>query len=80
MKSLLRAAALGLGLLAFVGPAARAADKPTVAVLYFDYDGKDDSMALLKKGLAQMLISDLSGQESIHLVERERRWKRSSPS
>jgi TolB-like protein len=46
--------------------------RPTVAVLYFDYSGKDDQMAVLKKGLAQMLISDLAGLDSIRLVERER--------
>jgi len=51
---------------------ARAAPKPTVAVLYFDYDGKKDDLAVLKKGLAQMLISDLLGTETIRLVERDR--------
>src|SRR5437762_13627480 len=46
--------------------------RPTVAVLYFDYSGKDPEMAVLKKGLAQMLISDLSSLEGIRLVERDR--------
>src|SRR5262245_31122283 len=32
---------------------ADAAPKPTVAILYFDYSGKDDQLALLRKGLAQ---------------------------
>jgi TolB-like protein len=46
---------------------------PTVAVLYFDYQGKDESLAVLKKGMAQMLITDLGGQaESCIFVERER--------
>ena len=50
-----------------------ASDKPTVAVLYFDYEGEGAEMKLLKKGLAQMLISDLSSaHESIQLVERDR--------
>ena len=49
-----------------------AADAPTAAVLYFDYDGKDADLALLRKGLAQMLISDLSGNDSIRVVERDR--------
>lgn len=51
---------------------ASAAEPPTVAVLYFDYEGKDADLALLKKGLAQMLISDLSGNDAIRVVERER--------
>lgn len=45
---------------------------PTVAVLYFDYQGKDEQMGLLRKGLAQMLISDLTGPDSYRLVERDR--------
>ncbi|MFL5351580.1 CsgG/HfaB family protein [Archangium sp.] len=53
-------------------PADKDADKPTVAVLYFDYDGINAEMALLKKGLAQMLISDLSAHDSVRLVERSR--------
>jgi TolB-like protein len=50
----------------------RAAPKPTVAILYFDYQGKDDQMGMLRKGLAQMLISDLSGNEAFQIVERDR--------
>ena len=46
--------------------------RPTVAVLYFDYTGKDDDLAVLRKGLAQMLISDLSAIDAIALVERDR--------
>ncbi len=46
--------------------------RPTVAVLYFDYSGKDADMAVLKKGLAQMLISDLSALDGVRLVERDR--------
>src|SRR5262249_60638541 len=52
--------------------AAAAAEAPTVAVLYFDYEGKDAEQALLRKGLAQMLISDLLGNEWIRVVERDR--------
>ena len=47
--------------------------KPTVAILYFDYTGKDDELAMLRKGLAQMLISDLSALDAVQLVERNRR-------
>jgi len=46
--------------------------RPTVAVLYFDYSGKDAEMGVLKKGLAQMLISDLSALDGVRLVERDR--------
>ncbi|MEZ4265404.1 MAG: CsgG/HfaB family protein [Myxococcota bacterium] len=45
---------------------------PTVAVLYFDYSGENEEMAVLRKGLAQMLVSDLSGLAGIRVVERER--------
>jgi TolB-like protein len=47
-------------------------EPPTVAILYFDYQGKDEQMGLLRKGLAQMLISDLSSLEGIRIVERDR--------
>jgi TolB-like protein len=46
--------------------------RPTVAVLYFDYSGKNADMAVLRKGLAQMLISDLSTLDGVRLVERDR--------
>jgi len=46
--------------------------KPTVAILYMDYTGKDESLAVLKKGLAQMLISDLSTVPTVQIVERDR--------
>ncbi len=51
---------------------AAAAPAPTVAVLYFDYQGKNEEMSLLKKGLAQMIISDLSGNKAYQIVERDR--------
>ena len=53
-------------------PAAAQPAKPTVAVHYFDYSGKDDQMGMLRKGLAQMMISDLSSLDAIQLVERDR--------
>lgn len=49
----------------------KAAAPLRVAVLYFDYEGKDEELAALRKGLASMLISDLSGTEGVQLVERE---------
>ena len=44
----------------------------TLAVLYFDYGGNDASLAALRKGLAQMLISDLSAVDDLRVVERDR--------
>ena len=44
---------------------------PTVAVLYFDYDGEGD-LRYLRKGLAQMLVTDLSGSDKLEVVERAR--------
>lgn len=49
-----------------------AGTKPAVAVLYFDYQGKNEDLVLLKKGLAQMLISDLSDKDAFVVVERDR--------
>ncbi len=57
-------------------PAAHAGAKnqavPSVAVLYFDYEGQDPQMVILKKGIARMLLSDLSGSDRYQLVERAR--------
>lgn len=64
-----RAVALLCLTLGMASPAA--ASRPTVAILYFDYE-KDDELAVLKKGLTQMLISDLAGHEKVTLVERAR--------
>lgn len=69
-SSLPRLVCLLLGLLALPS---QAAEKPTVAVLYFDYSGRNEEMTPLRKGLAQMLITDLSGLDSsVRIVERER--------
>ena len=51
---------------------APAAGLPTLAVLYFDYAGETEGLGLLRKGLAQMLISDLSGLSGVRIVERDR--------
>jgi TolB-like protein len=66
----------GLAALAVSGDgqarAAPAERKPGVAVLYFDYSGKDEQLVVLRKGLAQMMISDLSAIDAVQLVERDR--------
>jgi TolB-like protein len=48
------------------------ATSTTLAVLYFDYGGSDASLEALRRGLAQMLISDLSAVDDLQVVERER--------
>src|ERR1700759_3401630 len=70
---MLTRAAVAMSLLVMAIVAQAAPDtRPTGAVLYFDYSGKDADMAVLKKGLAQMLISDLSALDGVRLVERDR--------
>ncbi len=69
----MRLAALSLVLAALLPASVFAAPSvPTVAVIYFDYQGKNEELALLKKGLASMLISDLAGRDTFSVVERER--------
>jgi TolB-like protein len=58
-------------LAAFAAPPPAAPKKPTVAILYFDFD-QTGELEALKKGLAQMLITDLIGHPSTSLVERAR--------
>lgn len=44
--------------------------KARVAILYFDYSGNDEELSFLRKGLTQMLVTDLSEDPSLTLVER----------
>jgi TolB-like protein len=55
-----------------VAAAPPAGPPPTLAVLLFDYTGKDASLEPLREGLAQMLISDLSASSPVRVVERAR--------
>ncbi|MCA9555501.1 MAG: hypothetical protein KC933_36065 [Myxococcales bacterium] len=60
-------------LLAALGPLdAHAAPPKRVAILYFDNNTKDGDLDLLRKGMADMLITDLSGVEGMTVVEREK--------
>ena len=43
-----------------------------VAIIYFDNSGGDPSMEKLKKGLADMLITDLSNVRMLDIVERDK--------
>ncbi len=68
MRALFLLTWLFTGLALAATPPAKA---PRVAVLYFDYDGETVALAGLKKGLAQMLITDLSAT-GVTVVERAR--------
>lgn len=67
----LATAVLSLTAAAAAGPAPTQS-KPTVAVLSFDYGGKDAGLDPLREGLAQMLISDVPAFASVNVVERVR--------
>lgn len=45
-------------------------EKPRIAVLYFDYSGNDEEMGFLRKGMAQMLVTDLSEGDELQIIER----------
>ena len=62
MRPLLVVALLGL----------TGAAPPTVAVSYFDNNTGDAALDPLAKGLADMLITDLSGLQAIRIVERDK--------
>lgn len=66
--------ALVTALACWAGQPALAAEpaKPTVAVLYFDYDGGKDELVQLRKGFAQMLTTDLAEMSEVRVVERAR--------
>ena len=73
-RSLLRAASM-LALSALPALAQGAADsRPTVAVLYFTNGALLDnaSYAPLSKGMAEMLITELSQNDAVRVVERDR--------
>ena len=58
-------------------PAKASAEKieNVIAVMYFEYHGNNEQMILLRKGIAQMLISDLtlnSKTSNTKIVERDR--------
>lgn len=56
------------------GAQAAASNKPTVAIMYFTNGaiGKAEEYAPLSKGLAEMLITELSANANIRVVERDR--------
>ena len=76
----LRALGLGAALLVAAAPALRAQNapapdrRPTIAVLYFNNGaiGKAADFEALSKGIADLLITDLSANQNIRVVERDR--------
>jgi TolB-like protein len=68
MRALLLAVAASL----LTPAAALAADKLVVAVLYFDNNTPQREYDVLQKGLADMLVTDLSGVEGLQILEREK--------
>ena len=49
-----------------------AADSPVVSVMYFDNDSKDPELEFMRKGLTDLLITDLVAWEGVRVVERTR--------
>jgi TolB-like protein len=69
---MLRALAFAFVCLFSVAAAPARTIKPTIAVLAFDYTGKDAALEPLREGLAQMLISDVPSLANVNVVERSR--------
>jgi TolB-like protein len=69
---MLRALAFAFVCLFTVAAAPAQKVKPTVAVMAFDYVGKDATLEPLREGLAQMLISDVPSFATVNVVERAR--------
>jgi TolB-like protein len=68
MKTLLGCTLVALALL----PSSARAGSIPVTVLYFDNDTGDKSLEYLGKGLADMMITDLSNVAGVQIVEREK--------
>jgi TolB-like protein len=65
---------LALATLLLAGPTA-AAERVTVAVLYFDNNSPNRDYDVLQKGLADMLVTDLSQVDALQVVERDKLQK-----
>jgi len=62
-----------LSLACLVAQPAYATSEPTkLAVMYFDNSGANEQLAMLRLGLAQMLITDLSSSGKYDVLERSR--------
>lgn len=49
-----------------------ASESPVVSVMYFDNDSKDQDLEFMRKGLTDLLITDLVAWEGVRVVERTR--------
>lgn len=47
-------------------------EKPTVSVMYFDNNTNDVQLNVLRKGLAEMMVTDLVAWDGVTVVERDR--------
>lgn len=65
---------LGLGVLASAAPAQQADSRPGLAVLPFEnggsFGGQQDDYDALRRGIAGIMIADLSGNQAVRLVDR----------
>lgn len=71
MRALVSLVIVALG----AAPTPAVEKRPTVAVLYFDVPEsgpKADELLVFRKGLAEMMITDLSSTDQLRVVERER--------
>jgi TolB-like protein len=72
LRSIAFLVAAALGAVAFAAPGSPTKAKPTIAILAFDYGGRDPALEPLREGLSQMLISDVSTFPGVNVVERAR--------
>lgn len=49
-----------------------AAGKPSLAVLYFDNNTKSEDLEVMRKGLADMMVTDLVAWDGVAVVERDK--------
>lgn len=47
-------------------------DKPTLAVMYFDNQTNDGNLDVMRKGLADMMVTDLVSWDGVTVVERDK--------
>jgi TolB-like protein len=72
LRSIVVALVIASSSAAFAAPPTASKTSPTIAVLAFDYSGKDAALDPLREGLAQMLITDVPSFANVHVVERVR--------
>src|SRR5687768_15944449 len=63
---------ISLALVTLLSASAADAPRPVVSVLYFENSTGDASLDVLRKGLADMIITDLVAWDGVTVVERAR--------